>query len=208
MINCRLCPYSEDPVTKVVRKKNKPKTPAEARMAKKRLPKIFHPFLCLEDTEPVAITKDTIIHVDMDDTICQLKKAVAEARGQDKDTQYPQSVPGFFENLDPIPGAIEAVYQLHSKANVYILTAPSVRNPSSYTEKRLWIEKHFDIDLCHRLIICMNKGLVKGDILIDDYRAGRGQEFFEGLLFHFGSELYPDWEAVLKDINLTGNREL
>jgi len=46
--------------------------------------------------------------------------------------------------------------------------------------------------------LATNKGLLKGDYLIDDYVAGRGQENFEGELIHFGSEQYPDWSSVTK----------
>ena len=81
--------------------------------------------------------------------------------------------------------------------DVHILTAPSVRNPHSYMEKRLWIEKHFDYSLCHKLIICSDKGLLRGDYLIDDYIDGKGQENFDGELIHFGSDKYPDWSAVM-----------
>ncbi len=137
-----------------------------------------------------------IIYIDMDDTICQLVSSYKKVRKENPEEQFPQSLPGFFENLEPMPGAIEAVNQLRSWAEVYILTAPSVRNPLCYTEKRLWIEKYFDLDFCHRLIISPNKGLLKGDFLIDDYDHGKGQEDFEGRLIHFGSAEYSDWESV------------
>jgi 5'-nucleotidase len=39
-------------------------------------------------------------------------------------------------------------------------------------------------------------GLLKGDFLIDDYITGRGQEYFEGELIHFGSNQYPDRLSV------------
>ena len=47
------------------------------------------------------------------------------------------------------------------------------------------------------LIITPNKGLNKGDYLIDDNDSGKGQEHFEGELIKFGSERYSDWESVL-----------
>ena len=50
------------------------------------------------------------------------------------------------------------------------------------------------------LIICSHKGLLKGDILIDDHASGRGQELFEGKLIHFGQDDYPDWETVLNTL--------
>jgi hypothetical protein len=105
---------------------------------------------------------------------------------------------GFFENLEPIDGAIESINQLRKQFDVYILTAPSNRNPHCYTEKRLWIEKHFDYEFTERLIISSNKSLLKGDFLIDDYAEGKGQESFGGELIQFGTEKYPDWQAVME----------
>lgn len=108
------------------------------------------------------------------------------------------STPFSFESLNPIDGAIDAVSTLISinHFDVYILTAPSTRNPLSYKEKRVWIETHFGYDFCKKLIICSNKGLLKGDILIDDNLTGKGQDKFEGELLHFGSNEYPNWETI------------
>ena len=83
------------------------------------------------------------------------------------------------------------------KFDPYILTAPSTRNPFSYTEKRVWIEKYFGVEFTEKLIISSNKGLLKGDILIDDLISGRGQENFEGKIMQFGSANYPDWKTVI-----------
>jgi 5'(3')-deoxyribonucleotidase len=80
------------------------------------------------------------------------------------------------------------------------LTAPSEHNPLSYTEKRIWIEKHLGFDFVERLIICSNKSLLKGDILIDDHISGKGQENFEGQLIHFGSEEFLNWVMVQKTL--------
>ena len=106
----------------------------------------------------------------------------------------------FFRNLKPIYGGIETVNFLNSveKFDVYILTAPSIRNPLCYIEKRLWIEDYFNLEMVNKLIISPNKGLNKGDYLIDDNNKGKGQENFEGKLLHFGSEIYKDWNQILK----------
>ncbi|KPA11151.1 5'-nucleotidase [Candidatus Magnetomorum sp. HK-1] len=63
-------------------------------------------------------------------------------------------------------------------------------------EKRIWIENYFDYNFTKKLIICSNKGLLKGDLLIDDNIEGRGQESFEGKIIHFGSSDFPDWQSV------------
>lgn len=71
-------------------------------------------------------------------------------------------------------------------------------NPLCYTEKRIWVENHLGFEFTYKLILATNKGLLKGDYLIDDYVAGRGQENFEGELIHFGSYKYPDWDSIMK----------
>ncbi len=136
----------------------------------------------------------------MDDVLCAYSQAHAHAIEKNPGIKYPQSQYGFFRNLPPIPNAIETVNYLASQNlfEVYILTAPSVKNPLCYTEKRLWIEDHFGIHMVDRLIISPNKGLNKGDYLIDDHDFGRGQENFEGILLKFGSKEYSNWQLVLK----------
>lgn len=138
-----------------------------------------------------------IIYIDMDGVLADYDKAFSEIRSSHPDVSYPQSLPQFFENLEPIDGAIDAFHQLNNKHDVYILTAPSNRNPLSYTEKRLWVEKHLGFDITERLIICSNKGLLKGDILIDDNINGKGQESFEGRVMHFRSDSFPHWSKIL-----------
>ena len=139
-----------------------------------------------------------IIYIDMDDVLCHFESEKQRQIEANPDIAFPQSIPGFFENLKPIAGAIESVKKLiqSEKYSPYILTAPSILNPHCYTEKRLWVEKYFGMDFVDKLIICSNKGLLKGDVLIDDYIEGRGQENFEGEFIHFGSEKFPNWRII------------
>jgi len=140
-----------------------------------------------------------IIYIDMDDVLCDF---MGEFKRKFKDgtLNFPQGKIGFFENLPPIKDAIESVNKLRTNEayDVWVLTAPSTMNPHSYTEKRIWIEKYFDYDFTNKLILSPNKGLLKGDILIDDHSSGKGQENFEGELMQFGSEEYPDWETIME----------
>lgn len=145
-----------------------------------------------------------IIYIDMDDVLCDFSGAHAEALRVSPGIKYPQSQYKFFERLAPIDGAVEAVTFLRNSSEYtpYVLTAPSTRNPMSYIEKRVWIERVFGYSFVDRLIICSNKGLLKGSILIDDNISGKGQENFEGRIFHFGSAQYPNWSAVRKQLGL------
>ncbi len=142
--------------------------------------------------------KSKIIYIDMDDVLCDYQSSYKHYKLNSPDIKFPQSIKGFFKELAPIKNGVETVKKMISseKYNPYILTAPSTRNPYSYMEKRIWIEKHFGYKFTKKLIICPNKGLLKGDILIDDIVAGKGQEDFEGELIHFGSPEFPDWVSV------------
>lgn len=141
-----------------------------------------------------------IIYIDMDGVLCDYQAAHQQARKKNPDLKYPQSQEDFFLNLVPLPNAIKAVQYLHNQQifDVYILTAPSVHNPLCYTEKRLWIEKHLGMEIVRKLIISPNKGLSKGDYLIDDHVDGSGQEHFEGKVVHFGHNTFGDWEEVIQ----------
>jgi 5'(3')-deoxyribonucleotidase len=143
-----------------------------------------------------------IIYIDMDDVLCDYQQGKKIYMKKHPENKYPQSIEGFFKDLEPVKDGIETVKKMISseKYDPYILTAPSTRNPHSYSEKRLWIEKYFDYEFTKKLIICSNKGLLKGDILIDDYIEGRGQENFEGEIFHFGSIPFQNWNVIDKKL--------
>lgn len=163
------------------------------------------------------------VYIDMDHVLCDFYKAYYEfqinyfrengiipeegfknIKEMPIFVRYPQSNVGFFENLEPIQGGVETIKELIESDvyDPYILTAPSIKNPLSYSEKRLWIEHYFGLEFCNKLIISPNKGLLKGDFLIDDYNEGKGQENFEGELIHFLSESYPTWQEVRKRLGL------
>lgn len=117
----------------------------------------------------------------------------------------PDLIPGIFEDLLPINGAIDSVKILASTPvfDVFILTTAPWNNPDSWTHKRLWVEKYFDDILTKKLIISHRKDLLKGDFLIDD-RTVNGADKFAGVHVHFGWDYvnrkwnkYPDWNSVL-----------
>lgn len=152
----------------------------------------------------IKVEKRPIVYVDMDDVLANYTLAHRSALQACPHTKFPQSVAGFFRDLRPVVGAVEAVNRLRANSNLFVLTAPSTRNPLSYTEKRIWIEEHFDYELTEQLILSPDKGLLKGDFLIDDHANGKGQERFEGKLIHFGSDIFPTWLSVLQHFEKIG----
>ena len=147
----------------------------------------------------------TIIHVDLDDTLCLYTEARNSALEDNPRISYPQSQYGFFRNLAPIGEGVSVVRNLikDSRYEVHILTAPSYKNPLCYTEKRDWVEKYFGEEFCKHLIICHNKGLIKGDYLIDDNIEGKGQENFEGEVLQI-KDYQEDWKYVAKLLGVLG----
>ena len=105
-------------------------------------------------------------------------------------------IPGLFGQMEPMAGAIDAVHRLAEQYDCYILSTAPWNNPSAWSDKVMWVTKYLD-DIFHkRVIITHCKHLCKGDILIDD-RGKNGTSEFEGEWIEFGSERFPNWEAVL-----------
>lgn len=94
---------------------------------------------------------------------------------------------GFFESLEPVEGAVEAMRDLLSSGfDVRICTAPKKKFKYCVTEKLSWIEKHLGKEFVVRTILTRDKTLVRGNILIDDKPEVVG-----------GTT--PEWEHILYD---------
>ena len=146
------------------------------------------------------------VYVDMDDVLCDWMGAYDEARERVPGQKYPQAQMDFFRKLKPLPHAIEGINIMKWRGHdVWILTKPSYMNPLCYTEKRLWVEDHLGLEWCDRLILCPDKSLLKGDVLIDDtpWPGFEGQQ----LLFTRQNpveepEVRIDWLWILQDCEL------
>ena len=143
-----------------------------------------------------------IVYFDMDGVLVDLAKKIAT---------YPKEIVAGFEAIDaieqlpdlfsgavPIKGAIEAFNKLceSNKYDCYILSTAPWDAPWVWMQKREWVEKYIGKNAYKRLILSHNKHLNIGDYLIDD-RTKNGAGEFTGELIQFGTEAYPDWDAVL-----------
>uniref|UniRef100_A0A8C2SPR3 5',3'-nucleotidase, mitochondrial n=1 Tax=Coturnix japonica TaxID=93934 RepID=A0A8C2SPR3_COTJA len=76
----------------------------------------------------------------------------------------------FFIELDPLPGAVEAVKQMSNLADtdVFICTSPIRKYRYCPYEKYAWVEKHFGPEFLEQIVLTRDKTVVSADLLIDD----------------------------------------
>jgi 5'-nucleotidase len=108
--------------------------------------------------------------------------------------------PGFFRDMPPIPGGIEAVKQMLALGHdVRICTSPLDQFEHCVLEKFQWVERHLGHEFTRRIILTYDKTLIRGDLLIDDRPDIQGA-------------LIPEWEHVIFDQafnrSVTGKRRL
>ena len=148
------------------------------------------------------------VFVDMDGVLVDYASGFKGLEGTPK--WEDKTIPGVFYHMKPKLGAIEAFNRLASHYDTYVLSTAPWRNDSSWTDKLRWVKKYLGESAYKRLILTHNKALCMGEYLIDD-RTTNGAGNFKGEHIHFGTEKFPNWEAVLEYLDvpnenlLTGN---
>ncbi len=143
-----------------------------------------------------------LLYIDMDGVIVDFESALlkVDSTTLEKYKGVLDEIPGLFDLMEPMPGAIEAVTELAKQFDIYILSTAPWLNPSSWSSKINWIHRYFgsekDSPLYKRVIISHHKNLLKGEFLIDD-RLKNGVDGFEGEHIHFGTPEFSGWNKVL-----------
>jgi 5'(3')-deoxyribonucleotidase len=144
-----------------------------------------------------------ILYIDMDNVLVDFPSAFSRVSPDllikfkdDKD-----EIPGIFSLMDPMPGAIESFNELSMLFDTYVLSTSPWENDSAWTDKLKWVKKHLGKSAYKRLILSHHKNLNVGDFLIDD-RTKNGADMFQGEHIHFGTEKFPNWEAVVRYLKL------
>lgn len=151
-----------------------------------------------------------ILLIDMDNVLFDFNGAT-HTEGYGPPEMYRM---GFFENLQPLPGAREGIARLLKSGlfDMWICTKPLAHSSISYTEKANSISKHFPL-LLGKIIMTQDKGMIHGDILIDDHPL-HGEDFInrnpDGQFYHFGSDVAFDgnyaavsaseWDRIVSDL--------
>ena len=143
-----------------------------------------------------------ILYIDMDETICDFCGHPSLALW-DKTKRNPPEMyeEGFFDSLKPLPGAIYSMTKLinENEWDIHILTQPVAKSPVSYMEKANWICKHLP-DLRDKIILTQNKGLLIGNVLVDD--SIKWAQLFTGEFILFRRDILSEhmWRNVLREL--------
>ena len=145
-----------------------------------------------------------ILFFDMDNVLVDFQSGIDRLDEQTKQEYegHLDDAPDIFALMDPMPGAIEAVQKLRERYDLYILSSAPWKNPTACNDKLAWVKKHFGGEkgdvFYKRLILTHHKDLCHGDYLIDDRPHKCGADKFTGEVVHFGSERFPNWDAVVE----------
>ncbi len=88
------------------------------------------------------------LYIDMDGVIVDFESALHKVENATRE-QYKgilDEIPGLFDLMVPMPGAIEAVNELVKQFDTYILSTAPWLNPSSWSSKINWIHRYFGSD--------------------------------------------------------------
>lgn len=125
---------------------------------------------------PVPVQERRSFHV-RDDYPRHLEEAVVSV----------YTAPGFYRDLPPIPGGLEAMAELLALGHdVRICTSPLNQYRHCVPEKYEWVERHLGPGFVARMIVTKDKTVVHGDVLVDDKPEVVGVR-------------RPDWRHVLYD---------
>lgn len=141
-----------------------------------------------------------IIYIDLDNTLADYLGMAKEMNIDPKDAKH---IHGFFEKLQPMPGAIEAYNRLTQHFDVYILSTAPWSNPHSLYEKILWVKQYLPTAY-KNVIFSHHKDLNRGDYLIDDSLKNGAQDF-QGQHIQIHSPAFPTWDDVLSYISKQEN---
>jgi len=81
--------------------------------------------------------------------------------------QYPHQK-GFFKDLPVMTHSQEMIEELNKRFDVYIASA-AMEFPYSLQDKSEWLDRYFPFIPWKRRILCGDKSVLKGDVLIDDH---------------------------------------
>lgn len=140
-----------------------------------------------------------ILYIDMDNVLVDFQSGINQLDIATKIKYMGRydEVPGIFAKMLPIKDAIESFNELSEHFDTYILSTAPWENHTAPSDKLKWVKTYLGDKVRKRLILTHRKDLNIGDFLVDD-RTKNGAGEFKGEFIHFGTDKFPDWNAVKK----------
>jgi 5'(3')-deoxyribonucleotidase len=145
-------------------------------------------------------TRAPRVFIDMDGVIVDFD-GYAKSLGLNGDEMTRR--PGAYLEMSPLPGAIEAVRSVIGMGyDAWLATKPPTGVAFAYSDKAQWVFDHLP-ELRRKLILTHDKGLLKGDYLIDDrpHRANCSEFSGELIVFKEGMK-WPEILVMLRRARL------
>jgi 5'(3')-deoxyribonucleotidase len=142
-----------------------------------------------------------IVFVDMDDTIADFAGHPV-FKGKYPPDVHHMYEKGFFFSLKPMEGSLIGIRALIRMGyDVHILSQPVAESAHSYAEKVQWIALWFP-ELISKIHFTQDKGLFKGDYLIDDnekkWKAKFEQNGGRFVLFDYHANHAAEWNRIIE----------
>lgn len=150
-----------------------------------------------------------ILYIDMDGVVVEFPETIDKvpiairdkcAEWCDKNNKHHSDYPGLFSYLYPKNGAIEAIVTLKEKYSILLLSSAPWGNISSWSDKRIWVERYLPMLGRKCLVLSHRKDLNRGRFLIDDREHNGAASFgdYDGQEWiHFGHGYFSGWSIVV-----------
>lgn len=103
-----------------------------------------------------------------DVTMWDLEKVLGLTPRQGEQTWNLVNLPGRAFQLEPYPGAVEAIKELDIVTDVYFVTSPVPTSPTWSFDRDKWLQQHFGLHLGGRVVYTHQKHVCTGAYFVDD----------------------------------------
>ena len=160
-----------------------------------------------------------LLYFDMDGVLVDFQSGIDALQISDEKRKYCEEhnkfdeEPGIFGLMQPTYGAVRAIKELARHYELHILSTAPWNNPTAWSDKLLWVKKHFDNTVeankenkntgnpfYKRITISHRKDRVFGAVLVEDNLSKNGADGFKGekVWFHFDDSKVASCPEELK----------
>lgn len=112
------------------------------------------------------------------------------------------NTPGFFRDLEMMPGVDSILEQINNSYGLYLVSA-AMEFPNSLKDKFDWIEEKLPFITWKQICLCGSKSIIQTDIMIDDrirnFRNFKGRKILYSAhhnMLETGYERVSDWKEI------------